>query len=67
MTPLVASARAPPGAGDNLNPPNALFVLLGQLYIFIGGVACYNPTVGFATFIVVNAFANLFLMKGRKD
>lgn len=67
VTALVASARAPPGAGDNLNPPNALFVLLGQLYIFIGGVAYYNPAVGFATFIVVNAFANLFLMKGRKD
>lgn len=67
VTAVVEPARAPLGAGNNLNPPNALFVLLGQLYIFIGGIAYYNPSLGFALFILVNALANYFVVKGRKD
>jgi len=64
VTALVHSARAPPGAGNNLNPPNALLILMVQVYIFIGGVAYFNPKLGLGVFIAVNVVANLFLMSG---
>ena len=64
VTALAQTARAPPGAGNNLNPPNALLILMVQVYILLGGVAYFNPKLGLGVFIAVNVAANLFLMGG---
>lgn len=61
---LTEYPRAPVGAGDNLNPPPALLILLVQSYILIGGVSYFYPSAGFLAFLGVNVVANIFLMGG---
>jgi hypothetical protein len=49
---------------DSLSPPSSFLNIMVTLYIFIGGIAYYDPQLGFLIFLAVNVLANLFVMSG---
>ena len=52
---------------DSLTPPSSFMVLMVQLYIFIGGLAYFDPQLGFLIFLAVNVLANLCVMSGLNE
>jgi hypothetical protein len=49
---------------DSLSPPSSFLNIMVTLYIFIGGIAYFDPQLGFLIFLAVNVLANLFVMSG---
>lgn len=64
---LIEETTRPRPSADSLSPPSNFLTNMVTMYIFIGGIAYYDPQLGFLLFLAVSILANLFVMSGLNE